>query len=187
MAARIRTAPTNRTARRSSSWDSRIPARSCRKRRTRTADATPSITELRPKPTSAVEPEDVPTTREIPPTSTEYARDAADQRTAASVAARRLLDSKRLADEAVGDWQAAVAAEGAWRDLDAWRGLPPLVLRAVDHLHDAVDDLGVGALGDYLVAAAIVLDVGLEDRVEHVIGRQGILVELVGPQLRRGR
>ena len=40
--------------------------------------------------------------------------------------------------------------------------------------------------GDHLLAALVALDIGLEDPVEHLIGRQRVLVELVGPQLRRG-
>ena len=34
---------------------------------------------------------------------------------------------------------------------------------------------------------AVLLDVGLEDRVEHLVGRQRVLVRLVGPELGRGR
>src|SRR4051812_14687768 len=70
--------------------------------------------------------------------------------------------AKRLAAEAIGDGKAAVAAESARRDLDTRGRLAALVLRAVDHLDHAVDDLRVGARGDDLVAAAVVFDVGLE-------------------------
>ena len=48
-------------------------------------------------------------------------------------------------------------------------------------------ELGVEALLDQLAAGAVVLDVGLEDRVEHLVGRQRLVVALVGSQLGRRR
>ena len=47
--------------------------------------------------------------------------------------------------------------------------------------------VGVEAHRHQLGAGAVVLDVGLEDRVEHLVGRQGLVVALVGAQLGRGR
>ena len=64
--------------------------------------------------------------------------------------------------------QAPVAAEGTRRDLDAggaWRRLYSLRSTMRD---DAPDHRLVEAHGDDLVDAAVLLDVGLEDRVEHL-------------------
>src|SRR5581483_3863868 len=79
---------------------------------------------------------------------------------------------------AVGDGQPAVPTEGMRRDLDARGRLPSLVLVAVDKPDDAFDDRRIGAGGDDLFDAAVVLDVGLEDRVEHLVRRQRVAVEL---------
>ena len=40
---------------------------------------------------------------------------------------------------------------------------------------------------DDLAGGAVVLDVELEDRVEHVVGRQALVVALIGAQLGRRR
>ena len=47
--------------------------------------------------------------------------------------------------------------------------------------------LGVEAGGDDLVGAQFFLDVPVEDRLQHVVGRQRVLVGLVGAQLGRRR
>src|SRR6266540_3649893 len=69
--------------------------------------------------------------------------------------------------------------------VDAWNA--ELVLGAVDHPHDPLDDGGVEALGDDLLRAGVVLDVAVQDRVEDLVGRQRVGVELAGPQLGGGR
>src|SRR6266704_4500133 len=85
--------------------------------------------------------------------------------------------------EAVGDRQAAVLAEGAAGHLGAGRRLAALVLGAVDHAQHPLDDGGVEALRHDLLCAGVVLDVAVQDRVEDVVVRQRVGVELAGPQL----
>ena len=50
-----------------------------------------------------------------------------------------------------------------------------------------VDELGVEPGGDELATGAVALDVGLEERVEHLVGRERLVVALVGTQLGRRR
>ena len=64
---------------------------------------------------------------------------------------------------AVGDGRRRSRAEGAGRDLDAGGRLAALVLVTVDEVDHAPDDGFVEAVGDDLVDAAVVLDVGLDD------------------------
>ena len=45
--------------------------------------------------------------------------------------------------------------------------------------------VGSKPCGDEVAPGEVVLDVGLEERVEHVVGRQGLVVALVGAQLGR--
>ena len=92
-----------------------------------------------------------------------------------------------LAAKLVRDRQAPVAAERLRADLDPGRRLAALVLGAVDEPDHLVDDLLGQAAADQLLAALVLLDVGLEDRVEQVVGRQRVLVALVRLQLRRRR
>ena len=63
------------------------------------------------------------------------------------------------------------------------RRLAALVLGAVDEREDALDGLGRQPGERELLAARVLLDVGLEDRVERVVVGQRVLVLLVGPQL----
>ena len=60
------------------------------------------------------------------------------------------------------------------------RRLAALVLGAVDQPRSPRSTTSLGqAAADQLLAALVLLDVGLEDRVEHVVGRQRVLVALV--------
>ena len=61
------------------------------------------------------------------------------------------------------------------------------MLGARHHLQDASDQLGLEAGGGDLLGALAVLDVAPQDRVQHVVRRQRIAVELIGPQLCRRR
>src|SRR4030042_3136273 len=88
---------------------------------------------------------------------------------------------------AVGDGETAVAAEGAGGDLDAGRGLPPLVLVAVHHADHAPHRLFGEAHRQDVGKALVLLHVGLDDGVEDLVGGQRLLVHLVGPQLGGGR
>src|SRR5438093_1617546 len=83
-----------------------------------------------------------------------------------------------LAAEAVRDRQPAIASERLRSDPDPRGRLAALVLGAIDHGDHLVDDLGWSSVGDDLVAAAVLLDVGGEDAVEELVRRQRVLVEL---------
>src|SRR5262245_19813814 len=72
---------------------------------------------------------------------------------------------------AVCNWKTAVASEGAGGDLGAGRRLAALVFGAVDELDHPTDGRGVEPHLDDLLEALVVLDVGLEDRVEDRVGR----------------
>src|SRR4029453_9600070 len=76
----------------------------------------------------------------------------------------------RRAPEPVGDRQAAVLAAGAAGGLGPRRGLAAFVLGPVDQAHDLGHGVAVEPLGDQLVDAGVVLDVGLQDRVEDLVG-----------------
>src|SRR5438128_323635 len=81
--------------------------------------------------------------------------------------------------EAVDDRIAAVAAEIPQRHLDAGRRLPALVLGEVEHARDLHHGLALEAGLDDLCDWLLVLDEPLKDAIEHVVGRQRILVGLV--------
>ena len=103
--------------------------------------------------------------------------------------ARREADASAHASaaEAVGDRIAAVAAEGAAGDLDAGRRLAALVFGQIEHAPDPAHRGLVIALGDDLLHRHLAFHQAFQDRIQLVIGRQGILVGLVGLQLRRRR
>ena len=67
------------------------------------------------------------------------------------------------------------------------RGLAALVLGQVDQAHHPGHQLLVEARFDQLAGGQVALHVGLEDRVEHLVGRQALVVALVGAQLGRRR
>ena len=80
-----------------------------------------------------------------------------------------------------------VAAERLRRDAHPGRALAALVLGDVDEArHPPHDGLVVAELDD-LAGRAVLLDVRLEDRVEHLVRRQALVVALVGAQLGRRR
>ena len=90
--------------------------------------------------------------------------------------------------EAVGDRIAAVAAEIPRRDLHARRRLPALVFGEVEQPLDPRHHLGRSKPAATIVGERLLaLDQALQDVVEHVVGRQRILVGLVLAQLRRRR
>src|SRR4030042_2068509 len=88
---------------------------------------------------------------------------------------------------AVGDGEAAVAAEGAGGDLDAGRGLTPLVLVAVDQADPAPHPLFLEPHRQDIGEALVFFPVGLEDGGEDIVRGEALLVYLVGPQLGGGR
>src|SRR5918994_2358721 len=78
---------------------------------------------------------------------------------------------------------ATVAAEGAARYFYARGGLAALVFGAVYELDDAADVFFVEARGHDLGYPHVLFDVGLEDGVEDVVGRERVGVSLVLAQL----
>src|SRR5499433_3358413 len=89
--------------------------------------------------------------------------------------------------EAVDDGVAAVAAEILERHLDAGRRLPALILGEIEHALDLHDRLAVEAVLDDLGDRLFAFDQTFEDLIEHVIGRQRVLVGLVLAQFGGGR
>ena len=89
--------------------------------------------------------------------------------------------------EPVGDRIPAVSAKILAGDLDARRRLAALVFGDVEKMLDAVHGGHVMAAGDDLLDAQLMLDKAFEDVVERRIGRQRILVGLVGPEFGRRR
>ncbi len=90
-------------------------------------------------------------------------------------------------DEGVGDGHAPVLAEGARGEFDAHRPLAALVLAGLDLADDREHQLAVVPRARDLLYPAALLDVHLQDGVEHLVGGQGIGVQLVGSELGRGR
>src|SRR5437879_3055640 len=75
--------------------------------------------------------------------------------------------------EFVGDGVSAAGAESLGGHLEGGRGLLALVLRAVDAAHGLLHQLRVEVIpGDDFLGAQVLLDVGPQDRVQHVVGRQ---------------
>src|SRR5262245_33813063 len=89
--------------------------------------------------------------------------------------------------EAVDDGIAAVAAEILQRHLDAGRRLPALILGDIEHALDLHDRLAVKAVFDDLGDRLFALDQTFQDLIEHVVGRQRVLIGLVLAQLGGGR
>src|SRR2546429_6828552 len=84
---------------------------------------------------------------------------------------------------AIRDRDAAIPSERLRAQLDAGRRLAPLVLGVGDQCERALHDLLLEAVPRQLLPGAIELDIRLEHAVELRIGRERILVELVGPEL----
>jgi hypothetical protein len=97
-----------------------------------------------------------------------------------------LLAIGAMLDLAGGDRHAPAAAEGPAPDLEQGRCLAPLELGPAQQLHHPFGQLRWGAAGDQLLRTGQLLDVGLQDRVEHGVVGQGIAIELVGAQLGAG-
>src|SRR5258708_39240902 len=91
---------------------------------------------------------------------------------------------RTLASIPAGNGIAPVAAKRAPADAHAGRGLAALVFVALDQVQDAGDHGAFEAAGTDLVDRQVLLDEGLQDRIEQGIGRERISVLLVRPQLR---
>src|SRR5690606_13048045 len=77
-----------------------------------------------------------------------------------------------------------VATKGERCHLGPERILPTLPFGSVDEAQHGVDNGRVVSAGEELLAALRMLDVRIKDLVEEIVGRQGILVSLSGPQFR---
>src|SRR5260221_11623988 len=84
-----------------------------------------------------------------------------------------------LSSPALGDRHLPAAAEGLVRDTDRRCRLTALELVRVDEPEDAGHEFAVVAGSGDGVGLLPLLDVELEDAVENLIGRQGVLVGLV--------
>ena len=61
------------------------------------------------------------------------------------------------------------------------------MLAAIEHASDALDDSGVGpGGGGSVIDRQLLVHELLEDGIEHVVGRQALVVALAGAQLRGG-
>src|SRR6516165_5577297 len=89
--------------------------------------------------------------------------------------------------EAVDDGVAAVTTEVLQRHLDPGRRLPALILGEIEHALDLHDRLAVETIRNDLGDRLFALHQPFEDLVEHVVGRQHVLVGLVLAQLGRRR
>src|ERR687890_2605959 len=80
---------------------------------------------------------------------------------------------------AIGNWHTPISPKGAGGDLYACWGLAAFVFGPVYQAHGAFYVFFVEASGDDLANTLVFFDVGLEDRVEDLVGRQGVHVALV--------
>src|SRR5947207_8068542 len=87
----------------------------------------------------------------------------------------------------VSNRQAPVLSEGPRRDLYARRRLAALVLGAVHQPQHVVHGRLVVAQLDDLLRRTVLLDVEAQNRIEHLVGRQRILVALPRLELGGGR
>src|SRR5258707_1062320 len=73
------------------------------------------------------------------------------------------------------------------RNLQSGRSLLPLVFRAIDHAHHLSHKAQIKPpLSRYLLGSFAVLNIVLQNRVQHIIRRETVCVLLVGPQLGGG-
>src|SRR3569623_3577860 len=102
------------------------------------------------------------------------------------VARERQGGRPRSAAPGLRDGHAAAGTEGLARDLQAGRHLAALVFAQADPPDHVRHHSRVEASRHQGVTVPPPLQVGLQARVQYVIGRQGVLVGLIGAQLGRG-
>ena len=85
------------------------------------------------------------------------------------------------------DGVAAADAEGLGSDLDPRRSLAALVLGTIDEFDHSDDDITIDPLGNQFLNRQVALDVSLDHTIEILVGRQAVLILLVGTKLRRWR
>src|SRR5947209_4905471 len=88
---------------------------------------------------------------------------------------------------AVGDGKAPVPAESACGDLHAGRSLAAFVFAGIDQAHDTLHRFAIKTHGYDLFEAAVLLGVGAQNGIEHLVGREAIGVLLAGAQFGGGR
>ena len=88
------------------------------------------------------------------------------------------------------DRETAAGTEGFARDLEDGRGLLALVFGTLDEREHAPDEIeGDGfpsrglEFGEYLLCGAVALDIGFEDGIEEVVGRERVGIELAWAKL----
>ena len=89
--------------------------------------------------------------------------------------------------ERIGDRIAPVAAEIAAADLHPRRRLAALIFGNIQQMLHPLDRGGIIAPRHRILEAAFPLHQAFQDAVQNIIGRQGILVGLVGAQFGGGR
>ena len=85
------------------------------------------------------------------------------------------------------DRVAPAEAEGLRRDLDARRRLAAFVLAEIDPPDDVDDDRALEPERRDRIDVELASDVRIDDRVERLVRRQRVGVELIRPQLGRRR
>ena len=104
----------------------------------------------------------------------------------------RIVDCRQLATahsipEPGRDGDTSADAESPAGDLEAEGGLLALVLIKIHEANHSLNGLGIEPGGDDLIGALFFPDVPVENRVERFVGRQAVLVGLIGAKLGRGR
>src|SRR5687768_11776212 len=92
-----------------------------------------------------------------------------------------------LSAEFTGNRIAPILAKAAMGDPNPHGSLPALVFVDTDQPGHPLYHGAVKARRDDLLHALVVLHVALQDRIQHFVGRQAVLVDLAGPQFRAGR
>ena len=88
---------------------------------------------------------------------------------------------------AVRDRHAPILAERLGRDTNTGRRLPALVLGPVDERCHPGDEVGANPALDHIGDRAVMEHERFEQRVEDLVGRQALIVTLIGAQLGRRR
>src|SRR3954467_12871136 len=85
-----------------------------------------------------------------------------------------------------GDGKATPVTEGLLRDFQNWSSLLALVFTALYQLNNPANQVQADVMsGGNRLRRLIAFDVSLENRIEHIIGRQRVRVLLLWTQLRR--
>src|SRR5690242_19679942 len=83
----------------------------------------------------------------------------------------------------LGNGDAATDAESLARDFQSRGGLAAFVFVEVDEADDAFDGRFFETGGDYFAGGFALHDICVKDGVQNIVGREAVLVRLVGAQL----